>query len=64
MSRKTYYLPHHIKDRIQKYRNQHDQIDENEAVIRLLDLGLKDVERSCNGQPKIVDFKIVDYWGA
>jgi hypothetical protein len=40
MSRKTIYLPTHIKDRLKKYQVRNGLIDEQTAIIRLINVAL------------------------
>lgn len=38
--RKTFYFPTHIKERLLKFRKRHEMMDEQVAIIRLLEAGL------------------------
>lgn len=53
--RKLVYLPHHLKDRLLKYRQRHEMVDEGIAIMRLISRGLDEVEKEELKKPEPVE---------
>ena len=53
--RKLFYLPEHIKDRLRKFRQKHEMMDEQIAIIRLIDAGLTSEENKALAANTSVD---------